>query len=35
MKSIRFIEGECSKIQNILPTIPKNIDKTRVRTNDE
>ena len=34
-KSITDIDGEFNNIQNILATIPKNIDKIRVNTNDE
>ncbi len=35
MKSMTDIEGEFNRMQNILATIPKNIDKTNVKTNDE
>ena len=35
IKSITDIDGELSKIQNILATTPKNIDKTNVKTNEE
>ena len=34
-KSITDIDGEFNRIQNILATTPKNIDKTNVKTNDE
>ena len=34
-KSITDIDGELSRIQNILATTPKNIDKTKVKTNEE
>ena len=35
MKSITDIDGELSRMQNILATIPKNIDNTNVKTKDE
>ena len=35
IKSTKSIEGWCNKIQNILATIPKNTDRTNVKTNDE
>ena len=35
IKSIMLIDGEFNKIQNIFATIPKNMDKTRVKTNEE
>lgn len=35
IKSIILIDGELSKIQNNLETIPKNKDNINVKTNDE
>ncbi len=35
IKSIKPIDGYFNKRQKILPTIPKNIDKTNVKTNEE
>ena len=35
IKSTSSIEGWCNKIQNSLATIPKNTDKTNVKTNEE
>ena len=35
IKSISSIDGWCNKIQNSLATIPKNTDKTNVKTKDE